>query len=98
MRYANIAGREGRRDLRHYLNGWADRYLYEAGLIVQSLPFEALRRRSHINDAARAAGDGYDFPLRIRADLPGSDVADAGTMGDRVLLSRETEPPRIKAK
>lgn len=98
VRYANIAGREGRRDLRHYLNGWADRYLYEAGLIVQSLPFEVLRRRSHINDAARAAGDGYDFPLRIRAALPGNDVADAGTPGDRMLLSRETEPPRIKAK
>jgi hypothetical protein len=71
VRYANAAGRVGRWDIRHLLNGWADRYLYDAGLVDTSLPFEELRRRSRINDAARAAGDGPDFSRRIRKSLPG---------------------------
>ncbi|MBO0697244.1 MAG: DUF4105 domain-containing protein [Zavarzinella sp.] len=71
VRHANAAGRVGRWDIRHLLNGWADRYLYDAGLVDTSLPFEELRRRSRINDAARAAGDGPDFSHRIRESLPG---------------------------
>jgi hypothetical protein len=71
VRYANAAGRVGRWDIRHLLNGWADRYLYDAGLVDTSLPFEDLRRRARINDAARAAGDGPDFSRRIRESLPG---------------------------
>jgi hypothetical protein len=46
VRYANAAGREGRWDFRHYLNGWSDRYLYSAGRVDTSLPFEELRARS----------------------------------------------------
>jgi hypothetical protein len=71
VRYANAAGREGRWDIRLYLNGWADRYLYAAGWLDTSLPFEELRERSRINDAARAADDAPDFSERIRASLPG---------------------------
>ena len=71
VRYANAAGRVGRWDIRHLLNGWADRYLYAAGWLDTSLPFEELRARSRINDAARAAGDSPDFSRRIRAGLPG---------------------------
>jgi hypothetical protein len=71
VRYANAAGREGRWDIRHLLNGWADRYLYDAGRVDTSLPFEELRRRSRITDTARAAGDGPDFSQRIRESLPG---------------------------
>ena len=71
VRYANVAGREGGFDLRHFLNGWVDQYLYEAGWIASTLPFEELRRRSQINDAARAAGDSADFSRRIRENLPG---------------------------
>jgi Domain of unknown function (DUF4105) len=56
VRYANAAaGRKGRFDVRHYLNGWVDRYLYEIGLVDTSLPFKELRRRSRINEASRAA-------------------------------------------
>src|SRR5262245_57011784 len=55
VRYANAAGRVGRWDIRHLLNGWIDRYLFEAGAVDTSLPFEELRARSRINDAARAA-------------------------------------------
>jgi hypothetical protein len=70
VRYANAAGREGRWDLRHFLNGWVDRYLYEAGRLDTSLPFEELRRQSRITEVARAAGDAPDFSQRIRASLP----------------------------
>ena len=70
VRYANLAGRVGRFDFRHLLNGFADRYLYSAGVLDTSLPFEELRRRSHINEAAQAAGNAKDFSERIRNSLP----------------------------
>ncbi len=70
LRYANAAGREGRLDIRHILNGWIDSYLYYSGRVNTTLSFEELRRASLINPAAQAAGDGPDFPERIRKDLP----------------------------
>ena len=70
IRYANVAGRTGRLDIRHVLNGWIDSYLYYSGRIDTALPFEELRRKSLINAAAQAAGDGPDFPDRIRKDVP----------------------------
>jgi hypothetical protein len=70
IRYANAAGREGRLDIRHILNGWIDAYLYRSGRIDTSLPFEELRRKSLINPNAEAAGDRPDFPERIRKDVP----------------------------
>ena len=70
VRYANAAGRGGGFDIRHYLNGLVDAYLYESGRIDTSLPFDELRRRSLINEAANAAEGAPDFPQRIRASLP----------------------------
>jgi hypothetical protein len=70
VRYANAAGRVGRIDIRHILNGLADSYLYRSGRIDTTLPFDELRRRSLINEAARAAGGASDFSERIRAPLP----------------------------
>lgn len=70
IRYANAAGRQGRLDWRHFLNGLIDRYLYATGRIDTSLPFDELRARSHINEAARAAEGAPDFSDRIRAGLP----------------------------
>ena len=70
VRYANLAGRVGRLDIRHILNGWSDRYLYSAGLLDTSLSFEELRRRSQINEAAQAAGNAKDFSELIRKSLP----------------------------
>jgi hypothetical protein len=70
VRYANAAGRIGRFDFRHLLNGLIDRYLYAAGVIDTSLPFDELRRRSRINAAAQAANESTDFSERIRAGLP----------------------------
>lgn len=70
FRYANSAGRQGQFDIRHLLNGWVDRYLYEAGSVNNTMPFEELRRRSRITDIAKAAEDAPDFSQRIRATLP----------------------------
>ena len=70
VRYANAAGRVGRFDIRHLLNGLIDSYLYHSGRVDTSLPFDELRRRSHINEAAQAADGAPDFSQRIRAGLP----------------------------
>jgi hypothetical protein len=70
IRYANAAGRTGRFDIRHVLNGLIDNYLYYSGRIDTTLPFDELRRRSRINEAAQAADDAPDFSERIRASLP----------------------------
>jgi hypothetical protein len=70
IRYANAAGRVGRLDIRHVLNGWIDGYLYRSGRVDTSLPFDELRRRSLINEVAQAADGAPDFSERIRASLP----------------------------
>ncbi|HEX5507527.1 MAG TPA: DUF4105 domain-containing protein [Pseudolabrys sp.] len=70
IRYANAAGRVGRFNIRHLFNGLIDSYLYHSGRVNTALPFEELRRRSLINDAAQAADDAPDFSDRIRASLP----------------------------
>jgi Domain of unknown function (DUF4105) len=70
VRYANAAGRVGRLDVRHLLNGLVDSYLYYSGRIDTTLPFDELRRRSQINEAAQAADGAPDFSERIRASLP----------------------------
>ena len=70
IRYANAAGRAGRFDIRHIFNGLIDNYLYYSGRMNTTLPFDELRRRSLINEAAQAADDAPDFSERIRASLP----------------------------
>ncbi|HWJ17868.1 MAG TPA: DUF4105 domain-containing protein [Geobacterales bacterium] len=70
VRYANASGRAGSFDFRHFLNGLIDAYLYESGRMDTTLPFDELRRRSLINEAAQAADGAPDFSQRIRASLP----------------------------
>jgi hypothetical protein len=70
VRYANGLGRRGPFDIRHYLNGLFDTFLYDTRRIATTLPFEELRRRSHINASAVAAGKATDFSVRIRENLP----------------------------
>jgi hypothetical protein len=70
VRYANAAGRVGRLDIRHFLNGLADSYLYRSGRMDTTLQFDELRRRSQINEAAQAADGASDFSQSIRATLP----------------------------
>ena len=52
------------------LSGYAPLYTYERGRLDTSLPFEELKRRSHINAAAHAADQAADFSQQIRAGLP----------------------------
>jgi hypothetical protein len=52
------------------LSGYAPEYAYERGRLDRSLPFEELKRRSHVNEAAQAADKAPDFSKRIRAGLP----------------------------
>jgi hypothetical protein len=70
IRYANAAGRTGRFDIRHLLNGLIDSYLYHSGRVDTTLPFEELRRRSLINAVAQSADNAPDFSERIRTGLP----------------------------
>jgi hypothetical protein len=71
VRYANVAGRVGALDIRHVLNGWIDRYFYNARLLVAELPFAELRRRSRVSEAVSASEDPVEFAKDIRATVPG---------------------------
>jgi hypothetical protein len=62
-------------DWRILVNGKGDEMLYERKAIrTAGLPFEELKRRVHINAAAREANDAPDFSQRIRAGVPGMDT------------------------
>lgn len=52
------------------LSGYAPLYSYEHGRLDTRLPFEELKRRSHMNVAAQAAAAAPDFSQRIRVGLP----------------------------
>jgi hypothetical protein len=48
------------------LNGKGDEFAYENGQLAGDLPFDELKRRAHINDAARAADASAQFSTIIR--------------------------------
>ena len=52
------------------LSGYFPELVYERGSLDQSLPFEALRQQSYINERAQAANGARDFSRRIREGLP----------------------------
>jgi len=59
-------------DWRLLANGKADAMMYERGqILTASLPFPELKRRAHINEAARTATNTPDFSRLIRAGRPG---------------------------
>ena len=58
-------------DWRILLNGYADEMAYEADVLAGGLPFAELKRRAHINEAAKAADKAPDFSQRIRVGRPG---------------------------
>jgi hypothetical protein len=58
-------------DWRILLNGRLDEMLYERGRLAGVLSFLELKRRGHINAAARAYDRAPDFSQRIRAGRPG---------------------------
>lgn len=70
IRYADAAGRVGRFNIRHYLNGLIDGYLYNAGWLNYTLPFAELRSLSNIDQEAQEADDSPDFSRLIRVSTP----------------------------
>ena len=58
-------------DWRLLLNGKSDEFAYQYGRIVGGMPFEQLKQRAHINEAARAAGNSEQFSDLIRVGRPG---------------------------
>lgn len=59
-------------DWRFLLNGKGDEMMFERGaLATDGLPFEELKRRALINDAAKSAGASPDFSRLIREGRPG---------------------------
>ena len=56
------------------LSGYAPEYVYDNGRLDTSMPFEDLKKRSRVNEAAQAADRAPDFSRRIRAGLPGTKI------------------------
>lgn len=52
-------------------NGFFDEHAYEIGALDQSLPFDELKKRSHIDAVAKKANQDPLFSQRIREGLPG---------------------------
>ena len=52
------------------MSGHVGRQAYRNGHLDDSVPFEELEAKSHINAAALAAGDSPDFSQKIRVGLP----------------------------
>ena len=68
--HARASGGIARYNWKILLTGYAPDYAYEIGRLDTSMPFADLKRLSHINARAQAAGDAPDFSQRIRAGLP----------------------------
>jgi hypothetical protein len=58
-------------DWRILANGYMDEMLYQRGELAGDLPFQELRRRADIDEAAMAADQDPDFSRRIREGRPG---------------------------
>lgn len=54
-------------DWRLLASGYLDRYLFDIGALAGGRDFEALRRKAHVTERARAADKAGDFSARIRA-------------------------------
>ncbi len=70
--HAMAIGANGPWDYRFLANGHLDELAYEQGVVNTSVPFDELRRRSSVVEAANRADDDPSFSLRIREGLPGS--------------------------
>jgi hypothetical protein len=55
---------------RMIVNGYLPELLYERGSIDTSMPFEELKKRSWIDERAKAAADSADFSEAIRVGIP----------------------------
>jgi len=52
------------------LSGYAPQYAYELGALDTTIPFDELRKKSHINPKVRIIGDDPEFSKKIREGLP----------------------------
>jgi hypothetical protein len=52
-------------------SGYIPEYAYKLGAVDTALPFDELKRRSLVNDAAHEADEDADFSRRIREGRPG---------------------------
>jgi hypothetical protein len=57
-------------DWRILINGYIDEFIYEQGVLDQSLPLAELKALSYINARGQAADQDPDFSKRIREGLP----------------------------
>lgn len=71
LRHTRRFNPDARFDWRLIANGYLDEMLYERGTLDQSLPFAELKKRSLINQRAKAADKARDFSRLIRVGLPG---------------------------
>jgi hypothetical protein len=62
---------DARFDWRLIANGYLDEMLYERGKLDQTLPFAEMKKRSLINQRAKAADKASNFSRLIRVGLPG---------------------------
>jgi hypothetical protein len=72
--FANKAAADGTSqswDWRGVFNGKADEMEYKRGDFAGTLPFVELKRRAHINPAAKAGDQDPDFSQRVREGRPG---------------------------
>ncbi len=51
-------------------NGHLDEFLFRQGMIPSPLSFADTKTRAYVNDRVRLAGDGPDFSIRIREQVP----------------------------
>lgn len=72
IRDQHDAGKRHPWDWRMLVNGKADELLYERGLLAtDGQPFDELRKKSLINEAAQKAGNSTEFSKLIREGRPG---------------------------
>jgi len=70
LRHSRVNPGNHRYSWKILLSGYAPLYTYELGRLDTRLPFDELKRRSHINAAAQAADQAADFSQQIRAGVP----------------------------
>jgi len=71
LRHTTPFNPDARFDWRLIANGYLDEMLYERGKLDQTLPFAELKKRSLINQRAKAVDKAGDFSRLIRVGLPG---------------------------
>jgi hypothetical protein len=67
IRYARVAGWSSTGfNIRHLLNGWVDRYLYEDGMLGTGTPFRELRARARVREGVQQGEGAVEYSRRIR--------------------------------